>query len=343
MNKDAWYQYFTECEAVTDRNAELVEEKFKECEAYTEKVLKKKYPECGVVFTGHAEAIKAGYFTIWIDTGNVTHKNIFDKTFIEDSYACRRGKGQKAAADRLQDMLKQAEILGGKWYYLKLDIAKYFYRIYHDKLMEILERKIKDPDMLDLLNVIVKGDGTNAFGLSICDNVEDAERLTDRGMPIGNLTSQLLANVYLNELDQFCKKVLGTKFYIRYMDDVIILSQSKEELHEIKERISKFLDEELQLALNKKTCIRPVSMGIQFVGLHIWSTHRTVRKSTSLRIKRRLKAAAKQYVAGNLTYERYNSTLQSYMGMMKHNDCYRFKMQLLEDVETIINESGVAA
>ena len=268
---------------------------------------------------------------------------IFDKTFIEDSYACRRGKGQKAAADRLQDMLKQTEVLGGKWYYLKLDIAKYFYRIYHDKLMEILERKIKDPDMLDLLNVIVKGDGTNAFGLSICDNVEDAERLTDRGMPIGNLTSQLLANVYLNELDQFCKKVLGTKFYIRYMDDVIILSQSKEELHEIKERISKFLDEELQLALNKKTCIRPVSMGIQFVGLHIWSTHRTVRKSTSLRIKRRLKAAAKQYVAGNLTYERYNSTLQSYMGMMKHNDCYRFKMQLLEDVETIINESGVAA
>ena len=67
---------------------------------------------------------------------------IFDKTFIEDSYACRRGKGQKAAADRLQDMLKQAEILGGKWYYLKLDIAKYFYRIYHDKLMEILERKM---------------------------------------------------------------------------------------------------------------------------------------------------------------------------------------------------------
>lgn len=71
MNKDAWYQYFTECEAVTDRNAELVEEKFKECEAYTEKVLKKKYPECGVVFTGHAEAIKAGYFTIWIDTGSL--------------------------------------------------------------------------------------------------------------------------------------------------------------------------------------------------------------------------------------------------------------------------------
>ena len=75
MNKDAWYQYFTECEAVTNRNAELVEEKFKECEAYTEKALKKKYPECGVVFTGHVEAIKAGYFTIWIDTGKVTYRD----------------------------------------------------------------------------------------------------------------------------------------------------------------------------------------------------------------------------------------------------------------------------
>mgnify|MGYP000554276952 CR=1 FL=1 len=268
---------------------------------------------------------------------------IFDKTFIEDSYACRKGKGQKAAADRLQEMLKQTEVLGGKWYYLKLDIAKYFYRIYHDKLLEIVSRKIKDQDMLKLLEVIVRGDGKHAFGLSICDNVEDAERLTDRGMPIGNLTSQLMANVYLNELDQFCKKVLGIKHYIRYMDDVIILSKSKEELHEIKRHIESFLAEELQLTLNKKTCIRPVSMGIQFVGLHIWSTHRTVRKSTSLRIKRRLKVAAKRYEAGTITYESYNSTLQSYLGMLKHNDCYRFKMKLLEDVEKIINENGVAA
>lgn len=268
---------------------------------------------------------------------------IFDKTFIEDSYACRKGKGQKAAADRLQEMLKQTEVYGGKWYYLKLDIAKYFYRIYHDKLLEIVSRKIKDPDMLHILETIIKGDGNSAFGLSICDNVEDAVRLTDRGMPIGNLTSQLMANVYLNELDQFCKKVLGIKHYIRYMDDVIILSKNKTELHEIQKRISDFLDTELKLTLNKKTCIRPVSMGIQFVGLTIWSTHRTVRKSTSLRIRRRLKISAKRYKTGKITYESYNSTLQSYIGLMKYNDCYRFKMQLLKDVETIINENGVAA
>lgn len=268
---------------------------------------------------------------------------IFDKTFIEDSYACRKGKGQKVAADRLQYMLKKTELLGGKWYYLKLDIAKYFYRICHDKILEIMARKIKDPDMLQLLEVIVKGDGTHNFGLTLCDNVEEAQRIPGCGMPIGNLTSQLMANVYLNELDQFCKKVLGTEFYIRYMDDVIILADSKEKLHEIKARIEEFIDKELHLSLNKKTCIRPVSMGIQFVGLVIWSNYRTVRKSTSLRIKRQLKASAKQYKTGAITHERYNSTLQSYMGLLKHNDCKRFKLQLLAEVENILNESEVAA
>lgn len=267
---------------------------------------------------------------------------IFDKTFIQDSYACRRGKGQKAAADRLQEMLKQTEVLGGKWYYLKLDIAKYFYRICHDKLLEIVSRKIKDPDMLRLLETIIRGDGSNCFGLSICDNVEDAVRLSDRGMPIGNLTSQLMANVYLNESDQFCKKVLGIKPYIRYMDDVIILADNKAILHEYKERIETFLEEELQLSLNKKTCIRPISMGVQFVGLHIWASHRTVRKSTSLRIKRRLKVSAKWYKAGKISYEKYNSTLQSYKGLLKHNDCYRFETKLLSDIESLV-EGVVAA
>lgn len=188
-----------------------------------------------------------------------------------------------------------------------------------------------------------------AYGEKIRVYIDPAECLVtivfQRGVPT-------FLEEFKKAVDNIIHAHLGTEYKFEYIitGGLEMLTQYHvygynvpEELHEIKERISKFLDEELQLTLNKKTCIRPVSMGIQFVGLHIWSTHRTVRKSTSLRIKRRLKAAAKQYVAGNLTYERYNSTLQSYMGMMKHNDCYRFKMQLLEDVETIINESGVAA
>lgn len=92
MNKDAWYQYFAECEAVTNRNVELVEEKFKECEVYTEKVLKKKYPECGVVFTGHAEAIKAGYFTIWIDTGSGSSRGHVERQQKGGTYDNQKGR-----------------------------------------------------------------------------------------------------------------------------------------------------------------------------------------------------------------------------------------------------------
>ena len=260
---------------------------------------------------------------------------IFDKTFIEDSFACRRGKGQKAAADRLQYFLQQTEVLGGKWYYLKLDIAKYFYRVNHDILLSIVERKIKDKDMLRILRTIIDDSETD-FGLTICKNVEDAERVKGIGMPIGNLTSQLLANVYLNELYHFCKQTLGLDFYIRYMDDVIILGKSKEQLREVLGRIEQFLQDHLQLELNNKTAIRPVTMGVQFVGLTVWSTHRTVRKSTSLRIKRRLKHKAKELKAGKITQEQYNSTLQSYLGLMKYNDCYRFKMALLEEVDNLL-------
>lgn len=264
---------------------------------------------------------------------------ILDKTFIADSYACRHGKGAKAAADRLQYMLKQTEVLGGKWYFLKLDMAKYFYRVVHSTLLEIVARKIKDKDVLQLLQLFIEGDGT-PFGLTICDNIEEAERINDRGMPIGNLTSQLLANVYLNELDQFCKHVLGIKHYVRYMDDVIILSNSKQHLHDILSRITEFLATRLQLVLNNKTTIRPVSMGIQFVGLTIWSTHRTLRKKSSLRLRRRLLWAAKRYAEGTLEYEKYNATLQSYLGMLKYNDCYRFKQKLLKDVDEITTKRG---
>lgn len=264
---------------------------------------------------------------------------IFDKTFIGDSFACRTGKGQKAAADRVQYLLRQKEILGGDWYFLKLDMAKYFYRIKHEILLSVIARKIKDKETLHLLGLIIEGDGT-PFGLTLCDNIEDAEHLDDRGMPIGNLTSQLLANAYLNELDQFCKHVLGIKDYVRYMDDIIILADSKEKLHNFLRSITEFLDTRLQLVLNSKTTIRPVTMGIPFVGLNIWATHRTIRKQSSLRVRRRLLWSTRQYADGKISYDEFNATLQSYLGMLKYNNCFRFKVKLLADVEAILKERG---
>ena len=127
----------------------------------------------------------------------------YDKTFIEDSYACRRGKGTHRAADRLQYWLRQVSRKPGKWYYLKLDISKYFYRVDHSVLLEILGRRIKDLRLMQLLSEIINSEDTRfglPAGLSPDECTEDMW-LCDVGMPIGNLTSQLFANIYLNELD----------------------------------------------------------------------------------------------------------------------------------------------
>lgn len=159
-----------------------------------------------------------------------------------------------------------------QWFYLKLDISKYFYRVSHRVLKRILAKKIKDKRLLRLLYSIIDCEHT-PFGLprgKSPDEVPLEERLFDVGMPIGNLMSQVFANLYLNELDQYCKRDLQIHYYIRYMDDVVILGNSKEQLHEWKSMIKTFLADELELDLNDKTCIRPIACGVEFVGYRIW-------------------------------------------------------------------------
>lgn len=215
----------------------------------------------------------------------------FEKQFISDSYACRVGRGTHKAVNRLHDWLKQTDRKPQRFYYLKLDIAKYFYRIDHEVLMDILRKKIADEDLLHVLSVIINCEDTN-FGLPLGADIGDVafdELLGEVGLPIGNLTSQMFANLYLNELDQFCKHKLHLHYYIRYMDDIIILHPDKKYLEKIKNKIADFLGNKLHLQLNKKTCIRPTSMGIEFVGFRIWSTHVKLRKKTAKKLKRRLK------------------------------------------------------
>lgn len=126
----------------------------------------------------------------------------FEKQFISDSYACRVGRGTHKAVNRLHDWLKQTDRKPQRFYYLKLDIAKYFYRIDHEVLMDILRKKIADKDLLHVLSVIINCEDTN-FGLPLGADIGDVafdELLGEVGLPIGNLTSQMFANLYLNEL-----------------------------------------------------------------------------------------------------------------------------------------------
>lgn len=255
---------------------------------------------------------------------------LYEDAFIYDSYACRRGKGTHKAADRLQYWLRQTDRKQERYYYLKMDISKYFYRVDHDILLKILGRRIKDTQLLALLEKIINCESMN-FGLppgKEPDEVEVADRLCNKGMPIGNLTSQMFANIYLNEVDQYAKHELGLHYYIRYMDDIIILHHDKKYLAEVKELLRVFLDDNLRLDLNSKTAIHPCSTGIDFVGYRIWATHRRLKKKTAVKIKRNLKKQIEKVRAGGESKQRLDRSIASYRGILSHCDSYGLRQSL---------------
>lgn len=246
--------------------------------------------------------------------------SMYEKTYIMDSYGCRKDKGREKAAKRLQYWLRQTDRKLKQYYYLKLDISKFFYRVDHEVLLNILKRRIKDKRIIELLDIIINSD-KRAFGLPLgvdpCE-IDPNEMLFDKGMPIGNLTSQMFANIYMNELDQYLKHELRLKYVIRYMDDCIILHESKEELRQILKKVEVFLLEKLKLNLNKKTVIRPTTCNIDFVGYVINKDEIRLRSATVKRMRTRIKYIAKAYERGEMTLKEVNATMQSYFGLMKH-------------------------
>lgn len=160
-----------------------------------------------------------------------------------------------------------------------------------------------------------------AFGLPLgvdpCE-IDPREMLFDKGMPIGNLTSQMFANIYMNELDQYLKHELHLKYVIRYTDDCIILHDSKEELWQVLEKVETFLLENLKLNLNNKTVIRPTTCNIDFVGYMINKDEIRLRSATVKRMRSRIKYIVKAYERGEMTLQEVNATMQSYFGLIKH-------------------------
>lgn len=255
---------------------------------------------------------------------------LLDRRFIYDSYACRFGKGTHAALNRLVYWLrghKHPERL----YCLKLDVHKYFYRVNHDILMSLFRRHIADEDLLWLIESIIRaGDGT----LGVVDGSEDYSNTEPGvGMAVGNLVSQMSANVYLNELDQFAKHELRLRYYARYMDDVMVLHEDKAVLHRAREAMSDFLVTRLALRTNNKTQIRPISQGVEWVGFRVWPTHVKLRKSTAKRMKRRLRSLQSKYARGEVGVDEIHAVVQSYMGMLKHCNSHRLREKLFGELE----------
>lgn len=216
---------------------------------------------------------------------------LLDKSFIYDSYACRKGKGTHKAVDRAQSFLRANRFC------FHGDIKKYFPSIDHGILKKLVERRVEDRDLLWLFNEIID----SAVGLLTCQPVSgsrltvSAENRTPKtehqtGLPIGNLTSQFFANLYLNELDYFVKFDLRFHYYIRYMDDFLIFHNDERVMQEARSRIKEFLRERLNINLHEnKSQIYKTAEGIKFLGFRIFKDYRRLAPDNVRRFKERLK------------------------------------------------------
>lgn len=224
---------------------------------------------------------------------------LFERRFIHDSYSCRIGKGTHAAVDRLRTFLRQASRNNTRTAYaLKCDIKKFFASVDHRILISLLERRIADKSTIRLLNDII-----GSFSVS-----------EGRGIPLGNLTSQLFANIYLHELDRYAKISLREKHYLRYCDDFIVLGENRKDLLAIANDINGFLNCELSLSLHpKKLFVRTWTQGIDFLGYVLLPYATIVRTKT---VQRMLRRANKDNIS-------------SYLGLCGHADAFELGQIIL--------------
>lgn len=263
-------------------------------------------------------------------------KPYLEKRYIFHSYACRTGKGTQRAADSVLNWERQIirRPNGKEWYVLKIDVSKYFYRINHEIALDMFRDISDDQDFIALMDTIINNPDV-PFGLPpgmSADECPPELRLFDVGMPIGNLSSQMIANMYLDRLDKYCKHTLGIHYYIRYMDDILVLSDDLQQLHIWRQRIEAFANEELELSLNKKTSIQKMTRGVEFVGRMITPSGIRIRKSTRERIKRVLKHICTMYNENSIELASALDTIQCYRGMLKHANAHGLSEWITEHI-----------
>jgi len=233
----------------------------------------------------------------------------FDTLFTADSYSCRLGKGNHKALNWFREFayVESKNRTKSVWV-LKCDIRKFFANINHNSLRYIVMKYIEDEDVNWLLSKIIESFRSTREGI---------------GLPLGNLTSQLFVNIYMNEFDQFVKRELKIKHYIRFADDFVILSSDKERLEKILLEIKKFLKDKLKLEVHpNKVFIKSLVSGVDFLGWVHFPDHRVLRTITKRRMLK------------NLTNNPSSETVVSYVGLLKHGNTYHLK-QLLEMEEDL--------
>ena len=241
----------------------------------------------------------------------------FERTFITDSYSCRIRKGTHRAVNRFCEFACKASKNNTRsCWILKCDIKKFFASVDHQILLNILGEYISDGRIILLLKNVIDSFSSEKPGI---------------GISLGNLTSQLFANIYLNKLDQFIKHKLGTKYYLRYADDFVILSENKKWLRMQIRMIQEFLWNDLKFELhNNKVFIRKFNQGIDFLGYVVLPHYRVLRTRTKRRIFRKIRQKRLDFENGKISEESFNKSLQSYLGILKHCYGHKVKKRIIE-------------
>ncbi len=245
--------------------------------------------------------------------------SIFDKTFIYDSYSCRLNKGTHKAVKRLEQFTRAiSKNYSGQCWALKCDIKKFFASVDHKILKNLIEKKIKDENILWLLTEIIE-----SF------NLED----NGKGIPLGNLTSQIFANIYLNELDQFVKHKLKVKYYLRYADDFVIIDSNKQNLFKYTRILALFSKDNLSLELHsRKIILRNLRWGIDFLGYIVLPYYRLPRTKTKRRIFKKLKY--------KISLGAFNQSLASYLGYLSHAESYSLSKNIKNEIWILLEKSS---
>jgi len=252
-------------------------------------------------------------------------KLIYDKIFISHSYACIEGKGTHRAVNQINKFMRKALWQWGEdTFIVKVDVKKFFYSINREILKKIIYKKIKCDKTRNLIYKIIDSSPS------------------ERGLPLGNITSQLFANIYLNEVDQYCKRFLGIKFYVRYMDDIVIILSNKQKAVEIVNLIKKFLKDRLNLEANaNKTKIFPLSQGVNTIGFKIYTTHKLLRTDSKKRIKRKLSKFKKLIRDNKITIEKAETMLNSWLGHVKNCNSHNLIKKLLKKYKFLIMKNNI--
>ena len=246
---------------------------------------------------------------------------LLENRLIYDNAACRKGKGTHFAIYRLTGFLRDYyKRYGAHGYILKCDFRKYFANIDHSILKQKLTRIVLDKDVLRLL-----------FGI-----IDSYESEPGKGLPLGNQTSQWFALYYLDKFDRVIKEQLRVKYYTRYMDDCILLHESKDFLADCLTALRRFVAEDTGLMFNEKTQIFPIANGVNYLGFHFYLTEtgkviRKVRKTTKNRFKRSLNGMKKDFAAGAVESSEIRQRVCSYLGHLKHGHTYHLRQKALRD------------